>query len=212
MHLIYDTFNTKYMEYLLAALLWTVYVSLHSFLISVRFTNLLTRLLKNYYAFYRLFYVLISLVLIIPLINYTSGLDDKVIVTYESPISIIRYVLIYGSLLMFFWAFFVNYDSLSFFGIRQILNYGKEKKTDPTEGIKRNGLLGIMRHPMYFALIIYLWSQTFRVIDIVTNTVLTIYIIIGTILEERKLVLEFGEAYTRYQKEVPMLIPFTKKG
>jgi protein-S-isoprenylcysteine O-methyltransferase Ste14 len=199
------------MEYLLAALLWTVYVSLHSFLISVRFTNLLTRLLKNYYAFYRLFYVLISLVLIIPLINYTSGLDDKVIVTYESPISIIRYVLISVSLLMFFWAFFINYDSLSFFGIRQILNYGKEKKTEPTEGIKRNGLLGIMRHPMYLALIIYLWCQTFRVIDIVTNTVLTIYIIIGTVLEERKLVLEFGEEYIRYQKEVPMLIPFTKK-
>jgi protein-S-isoprenylcysteine O-methyltransferase Ste14 len=200
------------MEYLLAALLWGVYVSLHSFLISVRFTNLMNRLLKNYYAFYRLFYVLISLILLIPLINYTSGVDDKVIVTYDLPISIIRYVLISGSLLMFFWAFFFDYDSLSFFGIRQILNFGKEKKINSTEGIKRNGLLGIMRHPMYLALIIYLWCQTFRVMDIVINAVLTIYVIIGTILEEKKLVSEFGEAYTRYQKEVPMLIPFTKKG
>jgi protein-S-isoprenylcysteine O-methyltransferase Ste14 len=48
-------------------------------------------------------------------------------------------------------------------------------------------------------------------IDIIVNTLLTIYIIIGTILEERKLVLEFGEAYVKYQKEVPMLIPFSKK-
>jgi len=30
------------------------------------------------------------------------------------------------------------------------------------------------------------------------------------ILEERKLVIEFGDSYIRYQKEVPMLIPFTK--
>jgi methanethiol S-methyltransferase len=199
------------MKYLLTASLWTGYVTLHSFLISTRFTNLMTRLLKDYYAFYRLFYVLISFILIVPLINYTSQLDDKIIITYESPLSVVQYILIYGSLLMFFWAFFFNYDSLSFFGIRQILNFGKEKKINPSEGIKRKGLLGIMRHPMYLALIIYLWCQTYRVVDIVTNTLLTIYVIIGTILEERKLVLEFGEEYIKYQKEVPMLIPFSKK-
>jgi methanethiol S-methyltransferase len=199
------------MKYLLVVLLWTGYVSLHSFLISVRFTNLLTRLLKDYYAFYRLFYVLISFILLVPLINYTAQLDDKVIISYEPPLSVIRYILISGSLLMFFWAFFFNYDSLSFWGIRQILNFGKEKKINPPEGIKRNGLLGIMRHPMYLALIIYLWCQTFRVIDIVINTLLTVYVIIGTLLEEKKLVLEFGEAYIKYQREVPMLIPFTKK-
>ena len=199
------------MKYLLIALLWTGYVSLHSFLISIRFTNLMSRLLKKYYAFYRLFYVLISFILLIPLINYASQLDDKVIISYDSTISIVRYILIAGSLLMFFWAFFFNYDSLSFFGIRQILNFGKEKKINPQEGIKKNGLLGIMRHPMYLALIIYLWCQTFRVIDIIVNSLLTIYIIIGTILEEKKLVLEFGDAYKKYQQEVPMLIPFFKK-
>jgi methanethiol S-methyltransferase len=63
---------------------------------------------------------------------------------------------------------------------------------------------------MYFAVIIFLWCQTYRWSDVVTNTVLTAYVIIGTLLEERKLVLEFGEAYIAYQQEVPMLIPFTK--
>jgi methanethiol S-methyltransferase len=63
---------------------------------------------------------------------------------------------------------------------------------------------------MYFALIIYLWCQTFRVVDIVVNSVLTIYVFMGTILEEKKLVLEFGDTYKIYQKEVPMIIPFTK--
>ena len=91
-----------------------------------------------------------------------------------------------------------------------MLNFGKTKKINTSEEIKRNGLLGIMRHPMYLALIIYLWCQTFRVMDILTNTVLTIYVIIGTRLEEKKLVLEFGETYIKYQQEVPMLIPFTK--
>ena len=63
---------------------------------------------------------------------------------------------------------------------------------------------------MYLALIIYLWMQTFRVIDIIVNTILTIYVVIGTLLEEKKLINEFGESYKQYQKRVPMLIPFTK--
>jgi protein-S-isoprenylcysteine O-methyltransferase Ste14 len=111
---------------------------------------------------------------------------------------------------MFFWAFFFNYDSLSFFGIRQALNFGKMEKRNPSEEIKKNGLLGIVRHPMYLALIIILWCQIFTISDIIVNTILTIYILIATRLEEKKLVLEFGDTYVKYQQEVPMFIPFSR--
>jgi protein-S-isoprenylcysteine O-methyltransferase Ste14 len=37
--------------------------------------------------------------------------------------------------------------------------------------------------------------------------VISIYFIIGSILEERKLVSEFGERYREYQQTVSMLIP-----
>lgn len=198
------------MDYIFVAFLWIGYCALHSWFISIGFTNFMTHILKDYYAFYRIFYILISLVLLIPLINFTAHFDTTIIITYVPPLSIVRYVLIAGSLLLFFWAFFLDYDSLSFFGIRQMLNFRKENKTNPSDEIKRNGLLGLMRHPMYLALIIYLWCQTFRAVDIVVNIILTIYVIIGTKLEERKLVLEFGETYVKYQQEVPMLIPFTR--
>ncbi len=196
------------MKYLLIVFLWAAYCALHSFLISSRLTKLMTRLLKNYYAFYRLFYVILSIVLLIPLIKYTAHADNIVLITYPMPLNIVRCILISGSLMMFWWAFFFNYDSLSFFGIRQILDF--EKKNNSSKEIKKNGLLGTIRHPMYLALIIYLWCQIFSVADLVVNTLLKIYIIIGTILEEKKLVLEFGNLYIKYQQEVPMLIPFTK--
>jgi protein-S-isoprenylcysteine O-methyltransferase Ste14 len=151
-----------------------------------------------------------SLFLLIPLIKYTGQLDGKVIIVYGPFLDILRQILSYGSLIMFFWAFFFDYDSLSFFGIRQILNFGKPNEVKTTNEIKKSGLLGMMRHPMYLALIIYIWCQTSKLADIVVNLVLTFYIIIGTILEEKKLVLEFGEKYIQYQKEVPMIIPFTK--
>ena len=199
------------MKYLTLSSIWAGYCFVHSFLISIRFTKYLTRTLKSYYAFYRLFYVLFSLVTLIWLINYAAQFDNEIVIRYSQLWSIIRQVLTWASLLMFFWAFFFNYDSLSFFGIRQILNYGKVNQIDRSEEIKKNGLLSLTRHPMYLALIIYLWCQTFTIADIIVNTILTIYVIIGTILEEKKLVLEFGEAYRKYQQEVPMLIPFTKK-
>ena len=198
------------MKYLFVASLWIGYCALHSYLISIGFANLMTRLLKSYYAFYRLLYVLLSLILLIPLIKYTGRVDTRTILTFGYPWSIVRYALVASALVIFFWAFFFNYDSLSFFGIRQILNFGKMKKADSSGILKRNGLLGIVRHPMYFALILYLWCQTFRVMDILVNAILTIYVVIGTILEEKKLVLEFGDAYREYQREVPMVIPFIK--
>jgi len=199
------------MKYVYITFLWTAYCTLHSYLISIGFTTLLTRWLKKYYAFYRIFYVLFSTVLLIPLINYTAQLNTEIIIVDGFAFYIMRIVIIVGSLSMFFWTFFFDYDPLSFFGIRQMLNLRKTRETHPPE-LKRNGLLGIIRHPMYFALIIFLWCQTYRVVDIVVNSVLTAYVIVGTILEERKLVLEFGDVYQKYQREVPMLIPFMKPG
>lgn len=198
------------MRYLSIAFLWAGYCALHSFLISIRFTNFLTRLLKNYYAFFRLFYVLLSLVLLIWLIGYTDNLDEETILIYSPLWTVVRYIFLFGSLLIFFWAFFFSYDPLHFFGIRQIMELVHPDKA-PSGTLKKNGLLGVVRHPMYLALIVFLWSTTFTLMDIVVNFILTVYVIIGTVLEEKKLLLEFGSAYENYKREVPMLIPFTKK-
>lgn len=197
------------MKYLLLILMWIGYCALHSYLISIGFTNLMNRLLKKYYAFYRFFYGMISIILLIPIMKYTA-LDNNVIIVYGQYLDIFRYIIMAGSLLLFFWAFFIDHDALSFFGIRQILKFGKNNETNPSNEIKRSGLLGIVRHPMYFAVIIYLLCRVHTMADLIMSLVLIIYIIIGTILEEKKLVLEFGESYIKYQKDVPILIPFTK--
>ena len=195
------------MKYVYIAALWAGYCALHSWLISIRLTNLMTRLLKGYYAFYRVFYIIISVVLIIPLLKLTDQSQGQVIINYGNTLTAVRHLLTAGSLLMFFWAFFIDYDSLSFWGIRQIMDFKKTAAPASVKGIKTRGLLGVTRHPMYFALIVFLWCHIFTLLDVVVNAVLTIYVLVGTKLEERKLVLEFGDAYRQYQKQVPMLIP-----
>jgi protein-S-isoprenylcysteine O-methyltransferase Ste14 len=198
------------MNYLLIALIWTGYCSLHSYLISIRITAWMKRTLKSYYAFYRFFYVLISIALLYPVFHYTGQLESEVVIFYHPPWIVVRFAVVICSLLIIFKAFIFDYDSLSFLGIRQILNFRK-KTANQEAGIKKSGLLGIVRHPMYSAVILFLWCQTFRLSDVVVNSVLTAYVFIGTLLEERKLVQEFGDSYERYQQEVPMLIPFTKR-
>ena len=199
------------MKYLILALIWAGYCALHSYLISAGFTKLLSCTLKKYYSFYRLFYILFSLALLIWVINYSESIDNEIIITYSHPWSLIRYIFMYGALTLFFWAFFFDYDSLSFFGIRQIMNFRKNKDEGYPGGLKKNGLLGIIRHPMYLALIIYLLCQNFRMADLVANTILIIYVFVGTVLEEKKLILEFGDACRQYHRDVPKLIPFIKK-
>jgi protein-S-isoprenylcysteine O-methyltransferase Ste14 len=42
--------------------------------------------------------------------------------------------------------------------------------------------------------------------------VFLLYLLVGTWLEERKLLAEFGAAYARYRREVPALFPWRALG
>lgn len=66
-----------------------------------------------------------------------------------------------------------------------------------------------VRHPMYFLFLVLLWSNPDITADrLVFNSCWTVWIFVGSVLEERDLVSEFGAPYQEYQKQVPMLIPF----
>jgi protein-S-isoprenylcysteine O-methyltransferase Ste14 len=74
-------------------------------------------------------------------------------------------------------------------------------------GIDSSGVLGLVRHPWYTAVVLLIWAGDLDVAALVSNGVLTVYIVVGTLLEERKLVHEFGDAYRSYQGRVSMFIP-----
>lgn len=73
------------------------------------------------------------------------------------------------------------------------------------------GAYGLVRHPLYLAVILLLWSTPEVTADRMLFDVLwTAWIVLGTMLEEADLVAEFGESYRVYQRAVPMLIPWIK--
>jgi protein-S-isoprenylcysteine O-methyltransferase Ste14 len=74
-----------------------------------------------------------------------------------------------------------------------------------------SGLYRYIRHPLYTAGLIFIWLLPLMTVNILTiNISLTLYILIGTYFEERKLRAEFGRGYIDYAAVTPMFIPFLK--
>ena len=66
-----------------------------------------------------------------------------------------------------------------------------------------------VRHPLYFCMLVLIWSTPDVTADrLLFNLLWTFWIVLGSYFEERDLVAEFGETYRHYQKTVPMLIPW----
>ena len=64
-------------------------------------------------------------------------------------------------------------------------------------------------HPLYGLLIVMTWTSPDVTADRTLFGVLfTGWILLGIVFEERDLVREFGGLYRKYQREVPMLVPW----
>jgi protein-S-isoprenylcysteine O-methyltransferase Ste14 len=103
----------------------------------------------------------------------------------------------------------LKYDMLQFIGIRQIKSGRSHSALSKGGQIDTSGILSLTRHPWYLAAIILVWIayREMYVSTLIVNMILSIYLLIGTVLEERKLILELGDNYRDYKNRVSMLLP-----
>ncbi|OGW48129.1 MAG: hypothetical protein A2Y66_02625 [Nitrospirae bacterium RBG_13_41_22] len=93
------------------------------------------------------------------------------------------------------------------YGLRPILGRLRGREPRPL-ALTIRGPYRWVRHPLYLFMTLMIWSCPDLTGDrLLFNSLWTIWIVIGSILEERDLVSEFGDAYREYQRKVPMLIP-----
>ncbi len=93
-------------------------------------------------------------------------------------------------------------------GIGPIRAHLQEAEPRPVPFVVR-GPYRWVRHPLYACILVMFWAGPDVTADrLLFNVLWTGWILAGTVLEERDLVREFGEVYRRYQKAVPMLIPW----
>jgi protein-S-isoprenylcysteine O-methyltransferase Ste14 len=197
------------MEYFALVMLWITWCAIHSGMISLTVTNRLKQLSGNYYRFYRLFFNIVAVVTLVPLMVYSRSFKGTVLFRWEGCLTIVQ-----GSLLIVVLMLFISgglkYDLLQFMGLRQIRSGNRHAVLTASGEIDTSGVLSITRHPWYLAAIILIWINVriMYVSTFIVDSILTAYLIIGTLLEERKLVLTLGDAYRDYQKKVSMLFPF----
>ena len=197
------------MEYLKLSLLWVLWCFFHSFLISPSVTIYFQKLFKNKFRFYRVFYNLFSVLSLIFIYLYKTSFTEEILWSWDGTFLYIQIILFLLSVFLMI-AGAKLFDIKLFFGIRQILIKNSSLSLNVTGKLEIKGILKYTRHPWYLATFLLIWVsfQDLALSRVIINMILTIYLIIGTILEERKLVLEFGDDYTGYQKRVSMFVPF----
>lgn len=114
------------------------------------------------------------------------------------------------SIVGFAWGIrsFKNFDPFGVTPIRLRLR-GARPQAQPFVAV---GPYRWVRHPLYLFMMFMIWSCPILTMDrLLLNLLWTAWIcIVGTVMEERDLVAEFGDTYRQYQREVPMLIPFRR--
>jgi protein-S-isoprenylcysteine O-methyltransferase Ste14 len=188
------------------AVLWIIWCALHSGMISVTATGYLKRWLGTRFRIYRLIFNLVALVTVIPVMVYEQWLRGPILFRWEGFLILFQLILLISALLLFL-AGARHYDLLQFSGIRQIKTGSSHNALTETGKLDTTGILDITRHPWYLGGILIIWIRDIDISALVTNTILTLYFIVGTVLEERKLLIEYGDDYRRYQEKVSMLIP-----
>ena len=187
-------------RYIVLISLWGAWCFLHSFLISPAVTSFVQNHFEKAYRYYRIFYNFIALVSLTPVLVYSFSFKGIPVFRWEGPFRIIQGLLIVSALLLFIGGARM-YDFARFLGIRQV----RENSTCGilTDDCRLNtvGILGIVRHPWYSGGILIVWARNL-------DMVISGYFLIGTFLEEKKLLSEFGEEYVDYQQHVSMLFPF----
>ncbi len=102
-----------------------------------------------------------------------------------------------------------GFDAL---GLRPIRDRFEVREQPPSALVIR-GPYRLVRHPLYLFVILMIWAFPELTVDrLLFNVLWTTWIVIGSWLEERDLVAEFGDQYREYQKRVPMLIPYRAAG
>jgi len=195
------------MKFLFLIAFWTAFSFLHSFMITPAFTDFLKKRTGTYYRYYRLFYNLFSFLTLSPVLIYSYHIQEKPFFTWQGYLLPLRYLLLLSGL----WIFYAgsrHYNMRTFLGINQI-NEGVNHGLINTSGtIVKGGILGVVRHPFYSGSFLLIWAGNLDTTRLIINSILSLYLVIGTLLEEQKLLAEFGDVYRDYQKEVSMFFPW----
>ena len=196
-----------HVSHIILAALWIGYCVLHSLFASLIFKKWMECRMDKHFKFYRLYYILFALIILVGILFFQVSLSQKVI--FKSNCFTLAFgglVSITGLVIMTvcIWKYFIQLS-----GLRSLIEKRSGNKLMIT------GIHNYVRHPLYAGTFLFIWGLLLLLPYwslLIADSIITLYTLIGIRFEENKLVREFGKPYEDYQNEVPMIIPrFTGK-
>lgn len=192
------------MAHIILTIGWIVFGLIHSIMASRSFKKIMLSWVFKKPAQYRIFYNLVALITFFLLLYYQFQIEK---ISFWRP-SLVTTLLgggLTGIGIGVGWAALKQYDLLEFTGL-ELFGSGNQARGT----LKTTGLSGWVRHPLYTGTLLVLWGlwlMDATLSSFLMAACLTVYIRVGIIFEEKKLLREFGDRYASYQQRVPMLFP-----
>ncbi len=177
---------------------WIGYFLLHSLLASQR--------VKSHFSgrrCYRLSYNLIALITLLPIAGLHTLYRGEMVILWQEPWLWLARFISLAAVVCFLWTL-RYYDLGEFSGWHQC----RDGKTTTTGGqMVISPPHRYVRHPWYSCALVLIWCRDMDMAQLTSTILISAYLVIGSRLEERRLVIEYGESYREYLRSVPGLIP-----
>lgn len=190
--------------YIWLILYWTLFGVVHSVLAMRAWKAWMQTRLGKYFRYYRFTYSIISLLLLVWVLYFQFSLPGNAIWEVPLFLRILAGILTAGGITIMMVSmrkYFFTHSGIDVFF----------QQTPSSISLQTTGLHSIVRHPLYTGTLLMVWSLWFLFPtwgNLTGCLMITLYTVIGTVFEERKLLQDFGDAYAQYQRRVPMLLPF----
>lgn len=188
----------------LLIIVWTLYYVVHSIFASTSVKVFFNKKWKDE-GLYRLIYSLFAFITLAGILLFQYSFISPELFSLNRLIFLpIIFVVLPGLLIMFIS---IKKYFVALSGIRRVM--GESEIVE----LKVNGIHKLVRHPLYTGTILFVWGLFFifpYLNNLICVVLLTLYVWVGVIFEENKLVMVFGEQYKKYSLEVPRFFPRLK--
>ena len=185
-------------------LLWFAYFALHSALAALPVKRAIGRLWPRAMPFYRLAFNLVALLTLVPIAVLVWRADSPLLWAWTGNAAWFANGVALAALASVVFSR-QAYDTGLFIGWRQWQTQRRE--VDDGERFRLSPYHRYVRHPWYFIGLVLIWTRDMNALTLASAVALTLYLIVGSRLEEMKLVHAHGESYRRYMARVPGLLP-----
>jgi protein-S-isoprenylcysteine O-methyltransferase Ste14 len=183
---------------------WLGYFALHSVLAGLSAKRWVARRWPSLLPYYRLVFNLLAVVLLLPPLYLTFTLPGEPLWAWRGAWGWVANGLALAALAGF-WYSLRLYDMGEFLGLRQWR--AQHSRVEDQERFRISPLHRFVRHPWYALALVLLWTRDMPPALLLTALLVSGYFVLGSRLEERKLIAYHGAAYREYRRRVPALIP-----